>query len=114
MSMNVEKISWYFINLLIGLNLWLLSSASADPALEKYFTANAAYNRKLYSVATTQFENFLKVHSPHPKADLALRGLALSHYALKQYDEAIPCFSKLITKNNITNTSERDWNYDAN
>ena len=108
MSNNVEKISWYFINILIGLNLWLLSSASADPALEKYFTANAAYNRKLYSVATTQFENFLKVHSSHPKADLALRGLALSHYALKQYNEAIPCFSKLISKNNLDKTINRE------
>ena len=108
MSKNVEKSSWYFINIFIGLNLLLSCSASADPALKKYFTANAAYNRKLYSVATTQFENFLKVHSSHPKADLALRGLALSHYALKQYNEAIPCFSKLISKNNLDKTINRE------
>ena len=108
MSNNVEKSSWYFINIFIGLNLLLLCSASADPALKKYFTANAAYNRKLYSVATTQFENFLKAHSSHPKADLALRGLGLSHYALKQYNEAIPCFSKLISKNNLDKTINRE------
>ena len=81
MFKSVEKISTYFITLLTTVNLWFLSSASADPALEKYFTANAAYNRKLYSVATTQFENFLKLHASHPKADLAKQGLALSHYA---------------------------------
>ena len=108
MSNNVEKSSWYFINIFIGLNLLLLCSASADPALKKYFTANAAYNRKLYSVATTQFENFLKAHGSHPKADLALRGLGLSHYALKQYNEAIPCFSKLISKNNLDKTINRE------
>ena len=108
MFKSVEKISAYFITLLTTVNLWFLSSASADPALEKYFTANAAYNRKLYSVATTQFENFLKLHASHPKADLAKQGLALSHYALKNYDNAIPYLSQIISNNNLDKTINRE------
>ena len=57
-----------------------------DPALDQYYVANAAFNRKLYPVAAGQFESFLEKHPKHPKADLATQGLALSLYALKQFD----------------------------
>ena len=68
------------------------AEAADDPELEKYFIANAAYNRKLYPVAVAQFEGFLQKNASHPKADLARRGLALSLYALKLYPKAIPHF----------------------
>ena len=32
---------------------------NADPALEKYFAGNGAYNRNLYPVAVAQYEAFL-------------------------------------------------------
>jgi TolA-binding protein len=72
-----------------------------DPALEEYFVANAAYNRKLYPVAIGQYESFLKKHAAHPKADLAHQGAGLSQYALKQYDKAMPHFAALLAKDKL-------------
>ena len=60
------------------------TQSKADPTLEQYFVANGAYNRKLYPVAIQQYQAFLKDQPEHAKADLARRGLALSHYASKQ------------------------------
>ena len=108
MIKNVGKSLCCFMSILLGINLAAISIATADPALEKYFTANAAYNRKLYPVAATQFESFLKVYNSHPKADLALRGLALSNYALQKYDDAIPSFAKLIAKQNLDKSINRE------
>ena len=76
-------------------------SVKKDPALEKYFIATAAFNRKLYPVAVSQFEGFLEEHSTHEKSDLARRGLALSLYALKQYDKAIPHLSLLVADKDL-------------
>ncbi|MCH2024358.1 MAG: hypothetical protein MK172_01335, partial [Verrucomicrobiales bacterium] len=83
-------------------------SAAEDPALDQYFVANAAYNRKLYPVAVTQFQTFLQKHSNHPKADLARRGLALSQYALKQYDKAMPEFAALLAKPGLDKTIDKE------
>ena len=86
----------------------LQSSAQDDPALDQYFVANAAYNRKLYPVAVSQFQEFLQKHANHPKADLARRGLGLSQYALKQYEKAIPHFSALLAKPGLDKTIDRE------
>jgi len=72
--------------------------AAKDPALEHYFVANGAYNRKLFPVAIQQYQAFLKAHPEHAKADLARRGLALSHYASKHYKEAIGPLAALLAK----------------
>jgi len=80
----------------------------ADPKLEKYFLANGAYNRKLYPVAVTQYESFLKEHADHPKADLARRGLALSLYSLKQYEKASPHLVKLLANPKLDPTISRE------
>lgn len=69
-----------------------------DPALEQYFVANGAYNRKLYPIAIQQFEEFLAAHPGHEKTDLARRGLALSRYASKQYEEALAPLATLLAK----------------
>ena len=79
-----------------------------DPALKQYFIANGAYNRKLYPVAVQQFEEFLEQHPEHPKADLARRGLALSHYATRQYKEAIPPLAALLAKEKLDETISRE------
>ena len=76
-------------------------TGSKDPALEKYFIATAAFNRKLYPVAVSQFEGFLEDHATHEKSDLARRGLALSLYALKQYDKALPHLSALVADKDL-------------
>ena len=84
------------------------SWAQDDPALDQYFVANAAYNRKLYPVAVTQFQDFLQKHANHPKADLARRGLGLSQYALKQYEKAIPHFATLLAKPSLDKSIDRE------
>ena len=79
-----------------------------DPVLEPYFIASAAYNRKLYPVAVSQFESFLKKNPDHAKADLARRGLGLSLYALKLYPKAIPHFEALLAKPSLDKTINRE------
>ncbi len=95
-----------FSRLLLALTLAFAPVVSAqegkdDPALEQYFIANGAYNQGLYAVAITQYEAFLAKHADHAKADLARRGLALSLYAMKQYEKAMPVLSALLAKPNL-------------
>ena len=66
-----------------------------DPALELYFAANAAYNRKLYPIAAGNFQKFLGQFPTHEKAQLARYGLGLSQFRLKQYDRAVNEFLTL-------------------
>ncbi|MFP6874287.1 MAG: tetratricopeptide repeat protein, partial [Verrucomicrobiales bacterium] len=80
------------------------SEKKKDPALEQYFIATTAFNRKLYPVAVSQFEGFLEAHGTHAKADLGRRGLALSLYALKQYDKALPHFALLVADEELDAT----------
>ncbi|MBT5690211.1 MAG: tetratricopeptide repeat protein [Opitutae bacterium] len=82
--------------------------AADDPLLEQYFIANAAYNRKLYPVAIEQYKQFLQKNGSHAKADLARRGLAISLYALKLYDKAMPEFSTLLAKPNLEKSINRE------
>ncbi len=79
-----------------------------DPALEQYYVANGAYNRKLYPVAIQQYQAFLKDHPEHAKADLARRGLALSHYASKQYKDAIGPLTGLLAKETLDASISRE------
>lgn len=81
---------------------------AGDAALEQYFIANGAYNRKLYPVAITQYEGFLEKHGAHPKADLARQGLALSLYALKQYDKAMAQLATLLAKADLDASISRE------
>lgn len=95
----ILRVSFFCAALCVSPALW--AQDEKDPALEEYFVANAAYNRKLYPVAIGQYESFLKNHATHPKADLAHQGAGLSQYALKQYDKAMPHFSALLAKANL-------------
>lgn len=79
-----------------------------DPDLEEYFIANAAYNRKLYPVAVAQFESFLGKNGKHAKADLARRGLALSFYALKLYEKAMPHLDALLKNPRLDKEIDRE------
>ena len=80
---------------------------AADPALELYFAANAAYNRKLYPIAAGNYQSFLARYAAHPKAHLARYGLGLSQFALKQYDKAVGEFLKLINEPKLDSKIER-------
>lgn len=100
--------------LILALESLILFSASGlaqepvDPALEQYYVANGAYNRKLYPVAITQYEAFLAKHPAHAKADLARQGLALSQYALKQYEKAMPHLATLLGKEQVDESISRE------
>ena len=84
------------------------AQAKDDPALEEYFIASAAYNRKLYPVAVAQFESFLRKNGNHSKADLARRGLALSLYSLKLYEKAMPHLDALLKKSRLDKEIDRE------
>ncbi len=78
-----------------------------DPALELYFAANAAYNRKLYPIAAGNYQKFLATFSTHEKAQLARYGLGLSQFRLKQYDRAVGEFRRLLDERKLDTKIER-------
>ena len=78
-----------------------------DPALELYFAANAAYNRKLYPIAAGNYQKFLATFSTHEKAQLARYGLGLSQFRLKQYDRAVGEFRRLLDERKLDAKIER-------
>ena len=105
---NILRMVSFLSLALAGIFPALPVPAADDPVLEPYFVANAAYNRKLYPVAVSQYREFLQKHGNHPKADLARRGLALSLYALKQYDKAMPEFAALLAKPSLEKSINRE------
>lgn len=66
-----------------------------DPALDRYYTANALYNRGLYELAADEFSAFLKKNPKHARAKDARYGLALSFYGMGKHRQAEPILSKL-------------------
>ena len=85
-----------------------LQGQQKDPALDLYYLATGAYNRKLYPAAIGGFKEFLQKHGNHTKADQARQGLALSFYAQKQYAEAIPPLTALLSKTSLPKEVSRD------
>lgn len=84
-----------------------LAQKKPDPALELYFAANAAYNRKLYPIAAGNYQKFLATYAAHEKAQLARYGLGLSQFALKQYDRAVNEFRNLLDAKTLDTKIER-------
>ncbi len=68
---------------------------SLDPVLDRYYSANALYNKKLYMLAVQEYEAFLKQNPTHPKADMARFGMALSYFGAAKYAEAEPILAEL-------------------
>ncbi len=62
--------------------------AQSEDSLEKYYTANALYNRGLYDVAIKNFNRFLEENPQHEKAGEARYGLALAYYKTARITEA--------------------------
>ena len=85
----------------------VLAQKKPDPALELYFAANAAYNRKLYPIAAGNYQKFLATYVTHEKAQLARYGLGLSQFALKQYDRAVNEFRILLEAKQLEAKIER-------
>lgn len=80
----------------------LASAPAAEPDNDatsgQYYTANALYNRKLYSVAIPEYRAFLKQYPQHAKVEQARLGLALSLFGAGEYGEAEPLLAALIDK----------------
>ncbi|MFZ4394293.1 MAG: tetratricopeptide repeat protein [Kiritimatiellia bacterium] len=74
---------------------WGQQAPAIDSVLEKYYSANALYNKKLYSLAVPEFEAFLKQNPTHAKADPARFGLALSYIGISKHAEAEPILTEL-------------------
>lgn len=70
-------------------------AAAPDPALDRYYSGNALYNKKLYALAVKEYEAFLKAYPTHPKADMARFGMALSYFGAGKYAEAEPILAEL-------------------
>ncbi len=85
-----------------------IQAQGKDPALDLYYLATGAYNRKLYPAAIGGFQEFLQKNAKHTKADQARQGLALSFYAQKQYAQAIPHLGALLAKPNLPKEISRD------
>lgn len=80
---------------------------AADPALDLYYAANASYNRKLYPIAATQYQDFLKRFGNHEKSAQARYGLALSYFALKQFGKAEPELQRLLEAKDLDDAIDR-------
>lgn len=72
--------------------------AAEEPGSDRFYSANALYNRKLYMVAVKEYEDFLKEFPKHSKVEQAKYGLALSLYAVSRYKEAEPVVVGLIER----------------
>ena len=106
-SGKVRSVFAFLLACLVGLP-GSLQAQQKDPALDLYYLATGAYNRKLYPAAIGGFQEFLQKHADHPKADQARQGIALSFYAQRQYDQAIPHLTALLTKGNLPKEISRD------
>ncbi len=83
-----------------------LFAQEKDRAMELYYSANALYNRKLYSLAAEEYEKFLKQYAGHEKASQSRMGLALCRYALDDRKKAEPLFAELAGDRRLENRQE--------
>jgi len=105
--MRTTPIRFLLVYLMLAMALPSWADDTADPALDLYYSANATYNRKLYPIAVSQYDTFLKKYGDHEKVQLARYGLGLSYFALKQYDKASPAFLKLLEHKQLDDSIDR-------
>ncbi len=87
-------------------NFNLVADDTNDPAMEKYYSANALYNKKLYKLAIEEYKNFLARYPDHPKYLSAKLGLALSYYEVGNYRKAAPVFAELAEEKSAPHQEE--------
>lgn len=69
-----------------------------EPGIDRFYSANALYNRKLYLVAVREYEEFIKQYPNHSRVENAKYGLALSLYAVGRYKDAEPVVAGLVER----------------
>ncbi len=71
------------------------SLAAVGTEDDKYFAANALYNKKLYQLAAEEYKSFMLKNPQHSKYLHAKLGLAFCYFELKKYREAEVLFDEL-------------------
>ena len=81
-----------------------LSAANSDD--DKYFAANALYNKKLYQLAAEEYKSFMLKNPQHSKYLHAKLGLALCYFDMKKYREAEVLLDELAGKTTAPNQDQ--------
>jgi len=82
----------------------LLTAADAEE--EKYFAANALYNKKLFKLAAEEYKSFMLKNPQHAKYLNAKLGLALCNFELNNFREAEVLFDELAGKTGAPNQEQ--------
>jgi TolA-binding protein len=81
-----------------------LNAANSED--DKYFAANALYNKKLYKLAAEEYKAFMLKNPQHPKYLYAKLGLALCYFDMKNYREAEILLDELAGKSAAPNQDQ--------
>ena len=83
--------------IICGVIFFSANFAKADDkaATDKYFAANALYNKKLFKLAADEYRSFIAKYPNHTKILHAKLGLALCYYELRNFREAEAIFSEI-------------------
>lgn len=82
------------------------AAAKAEPAMDRYYNANALCKRGLYPLAIKEYEAFLAVNPAHEKVPNAQWGLALCHYGMGAMDKAAALFERLAGNARVTDQDQ--------
>lgn len=75
-------------------------------AMEKYYAANALFNKDLFELAQKEYKNFLLKYPEHKKADNAKFGLSLSYFKQEKYSKARPLLEELSEKSDVAHQEQ--------
>jgi len=90
----LKKTNIFMSIVVLALCTWLGFSASVasaevlDSGSEKFYSANALYNKRLYSLAVEEYSAYLKQYPEHDKVEEARRGIALCYYVQGMWKDA--------------------------
>ena len=103
MNFLEKRVSFSVITARIAVCFLLMISANFaigddQDATDKYFAANALYNKKLFKLAAEEYKSFVAKYPAHEKILSAKLGLALCYYELRNFREAEVILSELATK----------------
>ena len=72
----------------LGISASVVSAEVLDNGSERFYSANALYNKRLYSLAVEEYSAYLKQYPKHDKVEEARRGIALCYYVQGMWEDA--------------------------
>ncbi len=72
-----------------------LADADDQASLDKYYAANALYNKRLFELAAEEYKSFIAKNPTHDRILHARLGLALCYYECRNFREAEAIFGDL-------------------